>query len=111
MKVKIFRSLFPTALAFRSLSVTAPAFRSLFLVALAFSVAGISPARAQAPLEPARMSPRTVFYLIWRGVPTTPARTANSLLALWDDPGFAPCVRRSLQACFPLRRKNLQIKN
>src|SRR5713101_2468794 len=97
MKVKIFRSLFPTALAFRSLSLTSLAFGSLFLVALAFSVAGISPARAQAPLEPARMSPRTVFYLIWRGVPTPPARTANSLLALWDDHGFAP-VRSAIAA-------------
>ncbi len=107
MKVKNFRSLFPTALAFRSLSLTTPAlrspsvtalaFRSLFVVALAFTVAGISPARAQAPLEPARMSPRTVFYLIWRGAPTTPARTANSLLALWDDPDFAP-VRSAIAA-------------
>src|SRR6266581_2678055 len=97
MKVKNFRSFSLTALAFRSLSLTSPAFRSLSLVALAFTVAGISPARAQAPLEPARMSPRTVFYLIWRGVPTPPARTANSLLALWDDPDFAP-VRSAIAA-------------
>jgi len=92
-----FRSLFLTSPAFRSLSLTSPAFRSLFVVALAFTVAGISPARAQAPLEPARMSPRTVFYLIWRGIPTPPARTANSLLALWDDPDFAP-VRSAIAA-------------
>src|SRR5437899_6706387 len=92
-----FRSLFLTSPAFRSLSLTSPAFRSLFVVALAFTVAGISPARAQAPLEPARMSPRTVFYLIWRGVLTPPARTANSLLALWDDPDVAP-VRSAIAA-------------
>ena len=47
-------------------------------------------ARAQAPLEPAQMSPRTAFYLIWRGVPGPEARKTNSLLALWDDADFAP---------------------
>jgi len=54
-------------------------------------------ARAQAPLEPAQMSPRTVFYLNWRGTPSLDARKANSLLALWDDPDFAP-VRSALAA-------------
>jgi hypothetical protein len=54
-------------------------------------------AQAQAPLEPAQMSPRTAFYMIWRGVPGLEARKANSLLALWDDPDFAP-VRSALAA-------------
>jgi len=54
-------------------------------------------ARAQAPLEPAQMSPRTVFYLIWRGVPAGDVRKANSLLALWDDAEFAP-VRSAMAA-------------
>jgi hypothetical protein len=54
-------------------------------------------ARAQAPLEPSQMSPRTAFYMIWRGVPGPEARKANSLLALWDDPDFAP-VRSALAA-------------
>lgn len=53
-------------------------------------VAGMNPARAQAPLEPAQMSPRTLFYVIWHGVPGAEARKANSLLALWDDADFAP---------------------
>jgi len=59
------------------------------IAALLF-VSGSHPARAQAPLGPAQMSPRTAFYLIWRGVPGSEARKANSLLALWDDPDFAP---------------------
>ena len=59
------------------------------IAALLF-VSGSHPARAQAPLGPAQMSPRTAFYLIWRGVPGPEARKANSLLALWDDPDFAP---------------------
>jgi len=54
-------------------------------------------ARAQAPLEPAQMSPRTLFYLIWRGVPGPEARKANALLALWDDADFAP-VRSAMAA-------------
>jgi hypothetical protein len=45
---------------------------------------------AQAPLEPAQLPSRTVFYVIWRGTPADQVRRANSLLSLWDDPGFAP---------------------
>jgi hypothetical protein len=66
------------------------------MAALVF-VLGSSPAHAQAPLEPAQMSPRTLFYLIWRGAPAPDVRKANSLLALWDDPDFAP-VRSALAA-------------
>jgi hypothetical protein len=51
---------------------------------------GTNRARAQAPLEPAQLPSRTVFYLNWRGAPAPDVRNANSLLALWDDPDFAP---------------------
>ena len=47
-------------------------------------------ARAQAPLEPAQMSPRTVFYLVWRGVPPADVRKANAVVAMWADADFAP---------------------
>jgi hypothetical protein len=69
---------------------------TIFLAAI---VLGAWPqaARGQAPLEPAQMSPRTVFYMIWRGVPAAEERKANSLLALWDDADFAP-VRSALAA-------------
>lgn len=69
---------------------------SLFIAAvMAVCVANV--ARAQAPLEPAQMSPRTMFYLIWRGVPPADVRKANALLALWDDPDFA-LVRSAMAA-------------
>jgi hypothetical protein len=45
---------------------------------------------AQAPLEPPQLPPRTSLYLIWRGTPAGDVRKTNSLLALWDDPDFAP---------------------
>ena len=64
--------------------------RILLPIAALLFVSGSHPARAQAPLGPAQMPPRTAFYLIWRGVPGPEARKANSLLALWDDPDFAP---------------------
>jgi hypothetical protein len=54
---------------------------------------------AQAPLEPAQLPSRTVFYLIWRGTPPADARSANALLSLWDDPGFAP-VRAAMLDSF-----------
>ena len=43
------------------------------------------------------MSPRTLFYLIWRGVPPADVRKANSVFALWDDADFAP-VRSAMVA-------------
>ena len=45
---------------------------------------------AQAPIEPERLPARTSFYFVWRGAPAAAVRRANSLLALWDDPEFAP---------------------
>jgi len=71
--------------------------RMVLPIAALLFVAGMNAARAQAPLEPAQMSPRTLFYVIWRGVPGTEARKANSLLALWDDADFAP-VRSAMAA-------------
>ncbi len=69
---------------------------SLLIAALAaMCVADV--AHAQALLEPAQMSPRTMFYMIWRGVPPSEVRKTNALLALWDDPDFAP-VRSAMAA-------------
>lgn len=62
----------------------------LSLPILMFALLGSGPLLAQAPLEPARLPQRTLFYFIWRGAPASQARTANSLLALWDDPDLAP---------------------
>ena len=67
-----------------------PILRNLFLAAVALLVSGASSAFAQAPLEPAQLPSRTVFYLTWRGAPAADVRKANSLMALWDDPDFAP---------------------
>ncbi|HTF23631.1 MAG TPA: hypothetical protein VK937_06885 [Candidatus Limnocylindria bacterium] len=67
-----------------------PSLRILLPIAALLCISGSNPAHAQAPLEPAQMSSRTAFYLIWHGVPGPEARKANSLLALWDDADFAP---------------------
>jgi len=71
--------------------------RILLPIAIVLCVCVPNAARAQAPLEPAQMSPRTLFYLVWRGVPSPDVRKANSLLALWDDADFAP-VRSAMAA-------------
>jgi hypothetical protein len=65
------------------------------VIAIFSAFAGARPASAQAPLEPAQLPSRTLFYLIWRGAPAPDVRKANSLLALWDDPDFAS-VRTAL---------------
>src|SRR6266446_6639699 len=66
--------------------------RTLLPIVALLYLAAANPARAQAPLEPAQMSPRTLFYLICHGVPGAETRKANSLLALWDDADFAPVL-------------------
>src|SRR5260370_20394294 len=89
----------------------ASSIRITLLVAALLAVCVPKPARAQAPLEPAQMSPRTAFYLNWHGVPGTEARKANTLLALWDDADFAP-VRSAIaaEALLSARGKKTQHK-
>src|SRR5260370_3030425 len=67
-----------------------------FLI-LVFTLLSSDRAWAQAPLEPAQMPARTMFYVIWRGTPARAARKSNSLLALWDDPDLAPLRAAALQ--------------
>ncbi len=74
-----------------------PSLRILLSMAAVLCTVGPNAARAQAPLEPAQMSPRTVFYLVWRGAPPTDVRKANAVLAMWEDADFAP-VRSAIAA-------------
>jgi len=67
------------------------------LLILVFTLLCSDRAWAQAPLEPAQMPARTIFYVIWRGTPVGDARKSNSLLALWDDPDLAPVRAAALQ--------------
>jgi hypothetical protein len=67
-----------------------------FLI-LVFTLLSCDRSWAQAPLEPAQMPARTMFYVIWRGTPAGDARKSNSLLALWDDPDLAPLRAAALQ--------------
>ena len=67
------------------------------LFMLVFTLLCSDRAWAQAPLEPAQMPARTIFYVIWRGTPAGDARKSNSLLALWDDPDLAPMRAAALQ--------------
>ncbi len=54
---------------------------------------------AQAPIGPENLPARTIFYVTWHGAPAPAVRQANSLYALWDDPGFMP-VRDALAEQF-----------
>src|SRR5882724_1649781 len=67
------------------------------LLILVFTLLCSDRAWAQAPIEPAQMPARTIFYVIWRGTPVGDARKSNSLLALWDDPDLAPLRAAALQ--------------
>src|SRR5437867_12687377 len=69
--------------------------RILIFAAAALLFFAARSAFAQAPLEPAQLPSRTVFYLIWRGAPAPEVRKANALMALWDDADFAP-IRSAL---------------
>src|SRR5215475_14117359 len=69
------------------------AFLSLFIFCVAISAPANAQAPAQSPsqsIDPARLPQHSLFYVLWRGAPSSSARAANSLYALWDDPGFAP---------------------
>src|SRR5260370_32103233 len=74
-----------------------PSLRIVLAIAVLLCLCGPNRASAQAPFEPAQMSPRTLFYVTWRGVPSPEATTVNSLLALREDADFAP-VRSAIAA-------------
>src|SRR5437764_1776017 len=44
----------------------------------------------QSALDTGQLPKMTAFYFAWHGTPSAETRAANSLLALWDDPEFAP---------------------
>ena len=60
-------------------------------------LAAPSAAFAQSSLDPAQLPKSTLFYLAWHGTPSGEMRKSNSLLAMWDDPDFAP-VRAAIVA-------------
>lgn len=73
---------------------TPPLGTSFLLVALALSAA--PPSRAQTDELTDRLPANTLFYVYWRGADSLGSANGNALVALWNDPGFAP-VRRILQ--------------
>lgn len=62
---------------------------------------------APGALDPSRLPSDTLFYLHWRGTASLErARTTNSLLRLWADPGFAPVRQALSDAFYSNARKN-----
>ena len=61
-------------------------------------------------IDPSRLPKNTIFYVLWRGAPAPAARSANSLYALWDDPGFAP-ARNALFDSFMNEKKSADAKS
>ncbi len=59
------------------------------LAVMVFALAPVT-VFGQSNLDPGRLPKSTAFYLVWHGTPPVNARSANSLLALWDDADFAP---------------------
>jgi hypothetical protein len=57
----------------------------LLLALLSYSTFAV----AQSPVDPGKLPGRTMFYLLWHGMPSGDVRKNNSLFALWDDPQFA----------------------
>src|SRR5215470_2950746 len=62
--------------------------------------------QASQSIDPSRFPKSTVFYVLWRGAPSTDARNANSLYSLWDDPGFAPARNAMLDSFMSDSRKS-----
>lgn len=90
----------------------------LFCVSLLVSLAAVSHALAQAPtsspassIDPARLPQHTLFYVLWRGAPSTSVRSANSLYSLWDDPGFAPARNALFDSFMSESRKSTSVES
>ena len=61
-------------------------YAALLVFALLLHSARVS---AQVPVDPAKLPSRTLFYLMWHGMPSAEVCNNNSLFALWNDPQFA----------------------
>ncbi len=70
---------------------------SIVVLALFLVVAG--PARAQAPELTERLPADTLAYVYWRGAQSISPSSQNALVALWQDPGFAP-ARQAMEEGF-----------
>lgn len=84
-----------------------------FLLCLAAAAPSLLAQKAQpsqASIDPSRLPKNTIFYVLWRGAPAPAARSANSLYALWDDPGFAP-ARNALLDSFMSEKKSADTKS
>jgi hypothetical protein len=87
-----------------------------FLLFCLVSVPSLQAQKSQPPspsaqsIDPARLPKNTIFYVLWRGAPVPAARSANSLYALWDDPGFAP-ARNALLDSFVSDQKSGDVKS
>ena len=61
-------------------------------------------------IDPLHLPKNTIFCVLWRGAPAPAARSANSLYALWDDPGFTP-ARNALFDIFMSEKKSTDAKS
>jgi hypothetical protein len=60
------------------------------LLLLALALWPAQPGRAQTNELTDRLPPDTLFYVYWRGAGSLGSENSNALVALWNDPGFAP---------------------
>jgi hypothetical protein len=64
--------------------------RTACLLLLALALAVVPSAGAQTSPLTDRLPSGTVLYVYWRGAGSVKAGSRNPLVALWNDPGFAP---------------------
>jgi hypothetical protein len=64
--------------------------KSFIPLLLALAVIAVSPAHARPRDFPGRLPARTVAYVYWRGADSVVPGSRNPVVALWNDPGFAP---------------------
>jgi len=82
----------------------------LSLVAAPSLLAQMHQPSSQESIDPSRLPKNTIFYVLWRGAPAPAVRSANSLYALWDDPGFTP-ARNALLDSFMSGQKSGDAKS
>src|SRR2546426_6334899 len=80
------------------------------LAVMVFALAPVT-VFGQSNLDPGRLPKSTAFYLVWHGTPPVNARSANSLLALWDDADFAPVRAAMIEEIMQEDRKSTRLNS
>ncbi|HVB99475.1 MAG TPA: hypothetical protein VNJ12_09135 [Candidatus Dormibacteraeota bacterium] len=86
-----------------------PRLKTTCLLIVTFVLMATPAARAQTSDLAARLPADTLLYMYWRGADSLKPGSKNSLVSLWNDPGFQPMRQWIVQGLVEATARNPQL--